>query len=57
MEHIVTLQLKARKKIIRFIDQMVPPYRQLNNDEMRLCDKAMKVLCGKNERKNEKTAA
>ncbi len=57
MEYIVNLQLKARKKIIGFIDLMVPPYRQLNHDKMRLYNKAMKVLCGKNERKNEKTAA
>jgi len=39
MEHIITVQLRSRKKIIGFIDLMVPPYRKLNNDEIKLLDK------------------
>lgn len=39
MEHIITVQLRSRKKIIGFIDLMVSPYRKLNNDEIKLLDK------------------
>ena len=39
MEHIITVQLRSRKKIIGFIDLMVSPYHKLNNHEIKLLDK------------------
>jgi len=39
MEHIITVQLRSRKKIIGFIDLMVSPYHKLNSHEIKLLDK------------------